>query len=251
MCESLSKGDIDCALLLTEGAVKYCLEKRDCLLYGVYVQSPLNWGVHAGAKSTFNDVHFSAKEVTFAISRFGSGSHLMAFVLAKQMGWTKLKFEVIGNLKGAQDYLTKHPDTLFMWEKAMTDPLVKQNVFKRIGETPTPWPCFVLCVRKEGVNLSKLEAVCTLVRKECAAFKRDKTRSIDHVHAKFGIERHLVEEWFSKLEFSLEKGFDRNGLKMLGHVKNTLIEIEQLPRSMRDVDVTEITLTLRDPQSKL
>src|SRR4051812_46466076 len=61
MCEAMSKNEIDCALLLTEGAVKHCLEKKDCVLHGVYVQSPLMWGVHVGAKSSYNDLRLNPK----------------------------------------------------------------------------------------------------------------------------------------------------------------------------------------------
>ncbi len=47
------------------------------------------------------------EEATIAISRFGSGSHLMAIVNAYNQGWDveKLKFKVIGNLQGGIDAL--------------------------------------------------------------------------------------------------------------------------------------------------
>ena len=245
MCESLSKNEIDCALLLTEGAVKYCLEKKDVLLCGVYVSSPLLWGVHVGSGSSFNNLKdiASEKEVVFAISRFGSGSHLMAFVCAKQMGWSKLKFEVVGNLKGAQEYLAKHPNTLFMWEKAMTDPLVKRGEFKRVGEVPTPWPCFVLAVRKDGVNLQKLNQVLSQVSIACNDFKSNRSKSIERVVSKFGIEKHLVEEWFSRLSFASSLNtFDEKGISMLQNVRDTLVELGQLPPSYSKVDIRSIIL---------
>ena len=249
MCESLQKKEIDCALLLTEGAVKYCLEKRDCLLHSVYVASPLVWGVHVGEKSRFKDFTLSSsessdREVTFAISRFGSGSHLMAFVLARQMKWNRLRFEVVGNLKGAQEFLQNTPDALFMWEKAMTDPLVKRGVFKRIGQVPTPWPCFVLAVRKDisTEQGGRLKSILEEVKRACGSFKENRSKSIDRVVGKFGIEKHLVEEWFDQLRFGSEEGFDQTGLRMLEMVRDTLVTVGQLPQSLQTANIAEITV---------
>jgi ABC-type nitrate/sulfonate/bicarbonate transport system substrate-binding protein len=36
-----------------------------------------------------------------------------------------------------------------MWERFMTKPLVDKGIFRRIGDCPTPWPCFVIAVRDE------------------------------------------------------------------------------------------------------
>ena len=44
-----------------------------------------------------------------AISRFGSGSHLMAYVNAMELGWdtrSDLEFEVVKDLDGAVEALT-------------------------------------------------------------------------------------------------------------------------------------------------
>jgi len=135
MGEALVKKELDVAVMLTEAAVKFCIEKKGAFkLFSIYVESPLLWGIHVGSGSRFNRLEDVSEPVTFAISRYGSGSHLMAFILAKQMGWKSLKFEIVGNLDGAVACLKKQPDSLFMWEKAMTAPLVEEKLFKRIGD---------------------------------------------------------------------------------------------------------------------
>ena len=55
-------------------------------LVGTYVEAPLTWAVSTGAASTHTDLA-SLQGRTIGISRFGSGSHLMAVVLAEQSGW--------------------------------------------------------------------------------------------------------------------------------------------------------------------
>lgn len=228
MVEALSKGEVDCALLLTEGAVKYCVEKPDeCKVFGVYVSSPLVWGIHCGAGSALTDPKDFSK---VAISRFGSGSHLMAFVLAKQLGMTldpATSFELVGNLAGAKAYLeSTNPNALFLWEKAMTDPLVQQGKFKRLGVVPTPWPCFVLCVRR-GVDLSRVQPVWQAVHQACVEFAQNRNNStVDSVVSKFGIRQPLVDEWLRDLRyFDLGKFGD---VDMLHRVRTTLEELGQL-----------------------
>ncbi|KAH9256936.1 hypothetical protein BASA81_004757 [Batrachochytrium salamandrivorans] len=227
MIEALSLGEVDCALLLTEGAVKYCVEKPDeCKVFGVYVNSPLVWGIHCGAGSELTDPKDFSK---VAISRFGSGSHLMAFVLAKQLGM-KLdsnSFDLVGNLAGAKTYLGEtNPNALFLWEKAMTDPLVQQGKFKRLGVVPTPWPCFVLCVRRD-VDLTRVYPVWQAVNQACLKFMQNSNNStVDFVINKFGIRQQLVEEWLQDLRyFDLTKF---NDVKMLHQVRMTLEELGQL-----------------------
>ena len=47
-------------------------------MLGVYVDSPLHWGVHVVAGSSFDSFE-SLRGARFGISRYGSGSNLMAY----------------------------------------------------------------------------------------------------------------------------------------------------------------------------
>ena len=55
-----------------------------------------------------------------------------------------MDFEVVNNLDGARSALKSDQAHIFLWEKYTTKFLVDQHEFKRIGEYPTPWPCFVI-----------------------------------------------------------------------------------------------------------
>lgn len=243
MCQALESNQVDAALLLTEGAVKYCFEKQTSLIHSVYVESPLVWGVHCGRAAKWPSLEAvgNSKQVTFAISRHGSGSHLMAFVLAKKMNWTSIQFEVVGNIKGAKELLTKQPDTLFMWEKAMTDPLVEEGTFTRLGECPTPWPCFVLCVRKD-FDVTLLEPILQAVMAEIKAFKMSQTDTVEHVVNKFGIKQQLVEEWFQAVRFGTFDAQSSNLPDLLGSVRATLVDLGQLAGDLSHLDPRSITV---------
>ncbi|WP_332910844.1 hypothetical protein [Algoriphagus boritolerans] len=84
----------------------------------------------------------------------GSGSHLMAFVLAKREGWKpeELTFEIVGNMDGAKEAMRGGSEGIFLWEKYTTAPMVKNGTMRRIGELPSPWPCFVMVASDKALT---------------------------------------------------------------------------------------------------
>lgn len=145
MNQSIRNGETDLAIILTESFIKDSLEGNQGKIIGLHVASPLTWGIHVSALNKSTALS-ELSDQPFLISRFGSGSHLMAFLLAKREGWVRdqLNFEVIGDLEGAKKAFSYRNKGIFLWEKFTTKPLVDQGMFKRIGEIPTPWPCFVI-----------------------------------------------------------------------------------------------------------
>ena len=90
MTAALAANELDVALLLCEGAVTNILRDHDHRLVKIYVASPLIWGIHVAADSDITTVD-QIRDKVFAISRAGSGSHLIAIVDAAERGWsTKL-----------------------------------------------------------------------------------------------------------------------------------------------------------------
>lgn len=150
MCKALRNKEIDAAVILTEGIIKDILNGNDALIVQEYIASPLIWGVHVDAQSHFRNPE-DLKDQKVAISRYGSGSHLMAFVNARNMGWdpSRLEFEVVGDIDGAVEALRTGKAGYFMWEHFTTKPLVDKGIFRRISDCPTPWSCFVIAVRKK------------------------------------------------------------------------------------------------------
>ena len=153
MCKALRNKEIDVAVILTEGIVKDILNGNESVIIQEYIASPLIWGIHVDANSNFKSFD-DLKNEKIAISRYGSGSHLMAYVNARNLGWdvSKLEFEVVGDIDGAIKALKEGKAGYFMWEHFTTKPLVDKGIFRRIADCPTPWPCFVIAVRKEILN---------------------------------------------------------------------------------------------------
>ncbi|RLJ68842.1 ABC-type nitrate/sulfonate/bicarbonate transport system substrate-binding protein [Lacinutrix venerupis] len=207
MCKGLRDGDIDMAVILTEGIIKDIIAGNGCKIVQVFVETPLIWGIHVDAKSNYKTIE-DLKGTKAAISRYGSGSHLMAYVNAQNNGWNlekDLNFEVIKNLDGAVEGLTKGTADYFMWEKFMTKPIVDKGVFRRIGNLPTPWPCFVIAVREDFLteNKADIKTILEIVNNTTSEFKD--IPSIDRMIAnRYEQELEDVQEWLSLTEWSQE-----------------------------------------------
>ena len=150
MCQMLRTGETDIAVLLTEGIIKDIAEGNTAKIVQIFIQSPLIWGVHVAQNSPYQNLSELEKKKV-AVSRMGSGSHLMSLVNATNQHWKTddLEFEIVNTIEGAEENLIKGTADYFMWERFMTQPLVDQKIFRRIAECPTPWPCFVIAVRNE------------------------------------------------------------------------------------------------------
>ena len=175
MCKGLRDGTIDMAVILTEGIIKDIIAGNKSKIVQVFVETPLIWGIHVANDSNYKNIE-DLKGTKAAISRYGSGSHLMAYVNAQSNGWDlekDLDFEVIKNLEGAVKGLTNGIGDYFMWEKFTTKPLVDSGVFRRIGNCPSPWPCFVIAVREEFLksNEDDVKTILDIVNTTTIEFK--------------------------------------------------------------------------------
>lgn len=205
MAKALREKEIEMAVILTEGIIRDICNGNDCSIVQVFVSSPLIWGIHVAKESNYEEVR-ELKGKTAAISRYGSGSHLMAFVNAENQGWdtnTDLKFEVIKNLEGALEALPEGNGDYFMWEKFTTKPYVDNGPFRSIGECPTPWPCFVIAVRNDVLenDLETVQKILEIINNTTVDFKQ--IPSIDMMIAnRYDQKIEDVREWLSLTEWS-------------------------------------------------
>ncbi|CAL2081235.1 substrate-binding domain-containing protein [Tenacibaculum sp. 190524A05c] len=222
MCKSLREGEIDIAIVLTEGIIKDIIDGNPAKIIQTFVKSPLIWGIHVGTKSKFKTID-DLENATVAISRYGSGSHLMAIVNAYNNGWDidKLKFKVVKNLQGGIDALTNGDADYFMWEHFTTKPLVDNGTFRRLGDCPTPWPCFVVAIRDEVLekNPEEIKTVLNIINNCTKDFKKivdiDKTLSVRY-------EQQLedIQEWLSITEWNDGKPITKN---LLTRIQNKMV----------------------------
>jgi ABC-type nitrate/sulfonate/bicarbonate transport system substrate-binding protein len=229
MCQMLRDGEIDIAIILTEGIVKDIIGGNPSSIVQIYIESPLIWGIHVAANSKYHSMS-DLKNTKVAISRYGSGSHLMAYVNAQNQsrmmsGWNtnNLEFEIVNTIDGAVEALTNGTADYFMWERFMTKPLVDKGIFRRIADCPTPWPCFVIAVRNEFLEHNKqtLSLILAIINKTTIEFKD--IPSIDRTLAsKYHQKLDDIQEWLSLTKWS-QKPIEE---KVLNNIQNQLFDLK-------------------------
>ncbi|QHI35077.1 hypothetical protein IMCC3317_04230 [Kordia antarctica] len=227
MCKALRSEKIDIAVILTEGIIKDIIDGNPSKIVQTFVQSPLIWGIHVAADSKYKTIE-DLKGTEAAISRYGSGSHLMAYINAENNGWDteNLDFEVINNLEGAIDGLNKGKGDYFMWEHFTTKPLVDQGIFRRIADCPTPWPCFVIAVRTELLEEDEetVKTILDIINATTSEFK-DIPMIDQTIATRYEQQLEDVQEWLSLTEWSQELIDEETITK----VQNKLLNLDIIP----------------------
>ena len=205
MSKALRNDEVDVCILLTEGIIKDIIAGNRSKIISGYVNTPLIWGIHTGQQNTLLH-HADIYERRYAISRFGSGSHLMAVVDAMNQGKdiTKEQFTIIKNLTGALESLETNTTDVFYWEKYTTKPYVDAGRLRRIGEFVTPWPCFVIAA-SQAILTQAPEAVTRLLRTihdGCDQFMQ-RSDSIDLVAKRYQQKLPDVERWYHATEWAI------------------------------------------------
>jgi ABC-type nitrate/sulfonate/bicarbonate transport system substrate-binding protein len=224
MCQMLHDGETDIAVILTEGIVKDIVSGNPSSIVQVYVESPLIWGIHVGANASYQTLT-DLENTKAAISRYGSGSHLMSYVNAQNQNWNteKLQFEIVNTIDGAVEALTNGSADYFMWERFMTKPLVDRGVFRRVADCPTPWPCFVIAVRNEFLenNFQTVDLILDIINNTTADFKD--IPSVDRTLAsRYHQKTEDIQEWLSLTKWS-QKPLDEN---VLNKIQNQLFDLK-------------------------
>lgn len=230
--KSLREGTTDLAIVLTESFIKDKIEGNPALIIGFHVESPLVWGIHCSPKSEIQDIS-ELGHGEFVISRFGSGSHLMAFLLAKREGWdlASLEFEVVGDINGAKEALQDEIQKLFLWEKFMTKPLVDKGYFKRIGEIPTPWPCFVIVANPDVLDehFGCITDLRDMVYKESKDL-RNNSDFPSLLSKKYNIRLEDIESWLSQTEWAKNNRIPKTSLQK---TKEILKDLDLVQETMK------------------
>ncbi|EAU31236.1 conserved hypothetical protein [Aspergillus terreus NIH2624] len=168
MITSLREKEIDVAIGLTEGWVAGLAGKQQAQkdpseggyrMVGQWVDTPLRWAIVTGRERDNLRSVADLKDQRVGVSRLGSGSHIMSFVLAQQQGWQpdSLATVPLGPFGALRNGVTGHDQQngeptaeFFMWEHFTTKPYFHATAetprppLKKIGEIYTPWPSWMI-----------------------------------------------------------------------------------------------------------
>lgn len=230
MITSLRSDEIDLAIGLTEGWVAGLKsaqgqKEQGYTMVGSWVMNPLRWAIVTGRNrdeiTTVDDLRQHGR---VGVSRMGSGSHVMSFVLASNKGWLKqngdgesvaLTIKPLGPFKDLRDGVTGtegYPPAadFFMWEHFTTKPYfhTEKAPLKHIGEIYTPWPSWHIAASTktfpEPATDHRLSKVFDTLDQGIDDFKRDPDSAIKRLvqgefHCQYSEEDAV--EWLKSVQF--------------------------------------------------
>ncbi|KAI5924121.1 hypothetical protein F4810DRAFT_665782 [Camillea tinctor] len=151
MITAIRAGEIDVGIGLTEAWVAG-LGKEDASsdggyrIVGTYVETPLCWAISTGAKRPDITSVSSLKGTKVGISRIGSGSQVMSYVLADEQGWLSSSsaspysdFVILQNFANLRNAVNSGEADFFMWEHFTSKRYYDSGEIRRVGEIYTPW----------------------------------------------------------------------------------------------------------------
>jgi sulfonate transport system substrate-binding protein len=250
MIKRVIEGDADVAVALTEGIVNAIVVNeggstplRYC---GEYVTSPLRWMAATGAARGFKtlaDIGAAAaadpnRRITVSVSRFGSGSHLMAHLLALREAWPtdRLDFAVHGDFRSMRRAVCEGAADVFIWEWFMTKPFVVASELHALGYLDTPWHCFGFVARSswldDPAHRRLLHEASQVVFRECRAFLEAENEACEELSAHFGIALEDAHSWIRMVAFAQGEELSAPA-PMLAGVLESLVSLGILPAGPR------------------
>lgn len=221
MTTALRNDEVDVCVVLTEGIIADIAQGNPSRIISKYLNTPLIWGIFSGNENPLQ-YYGEIYDQRYAISRFGSGSHLMPIIDAQYKGKSidKSQFVLVKNLDGALASLKALETDVFYWEKYTTKPYVDSGALKCLGEFVTPWPCFVLAATDKAIatkkdQLKKMLQTLYFINKQFMT----SIDTVQLVSKRYHQEIQDVNNWFHSTEWSTN---DEISQKMIENVVFTL-----------------------------
>lgn len=202
LIESLNRGDIDVAVGLTEALVAGLLRgEQGYRIAGSYVASPLCWVISAGAEADMSVARLETGCI--GISRYGSGSHVMPFVLANRQGWTGMpRFQVLNNFKTLRDGVNDGRADAFMWERFTSKKYHDAGEIKEIGEIFTPWPSWLIVATPATLKNESMGDFLNKVNQGIGYFRQHPDEAVEWISTHLDYSAKDARAWLKTVTFS-------------------------------------------------
>jgi ABC-type nitrate/sulfonate/bicarbonate transport system substrate-binding protein len=201
---ALIDGSLDVATILTEGAVAAIVNGAPLRIHSLWVLSPLVWGIHVAGHNPATSVA-AIDHVRFAVSRLGSGSHLMAYLVAAREGRQLAddQLVVVGDIDGARAALAEGRADVFLWEKYVTAPLVHRGELRRIDTIETPWPSFAIAAHVDTLTTQRaqLDRAVVIARRAALRFAAS-DEAVSAIVTRYGMTDGDAAEWLATYSFA-------------------------------------------------
>lgn len=143
------------------------------------------------------------------VSRIGSGSYVMSYVLADQNGWLSSSaeeqapfgVEVIGDFAALRASVRDKQADFFMWEHFTTKHYWDNGELKRIGEIYTPWPSWVITARSTA-DKQQLEDMAKKISQGVKYYLEHHEEAVQHITSTMKYSKEDAEAWMKTVRFA-------------------------------------------------
>ena len=172
----------------------------------------VGWAISAGA--TRNDLTSvdDLKGGKIGVSRIGSGSYVMGFVLADQRGWLSPSASspfsdtvVLDNFKNLRDGVNSDKADFFMWEHFTSKKFYDSGEIKRVGEIYTPWSSWKIVASTKlcstGTMDHRVEEMFGKLDKGIKYFEENQDEAVQYISSQLGYTTSDATEWLKTVRF--------------------------------------------------
>ncbi|KAK5993616.1 hypothetical protein PT974_07050 [Cladobotryum mycophilum] len=217
MITAIRAGEIDVAIGLTEGWIaglgKEGVEgDGGYRLVGTYVDTPLCWAISTGAQRPEITSVESLKGGKIGVSRIGSGSYVMGFVLADQHGWLSSSSPsqpfsdtvVLNTFQNLRDAVNSGAADFFMWEHFTSKKFYDSGEIRRVGEIYTPWSSWKIVASTEltrGGLDARVKDLFGKLDKGIDHFNAHQDEAVQYISTNLEYSEADAKEWLKTVKF--------------------------------------------------
>ncbi|VBB74951.1 Putative protein of unknown function [Podospora comata] len=237
MITAIRAGEIDVAIGLTEGWIAGLgkteqTEENDggYRLVGTFVETPLCWAISTGNQRPEIQSVDSLKGGKIGVSRIGSGSYVMGYVLADQRAWlvpttgvgTSAEsaspysdFVVFNTFENLRKAVNDGTADFFMWEHFTSKKYYDNGEIRRVGEIYTPWSSWKIVASTKLVKGTALDGrvddLLEKLNKGIRHFNENPEEAVEYISTNLDYSEEDAREWLKTVKFpERTQGVDLN-----------------------------------------
>lgn len=213
----LNSKEVDIAIGLTEGFIADVANGNVAYkIIDTYVKSPLCWAISTGIDRDDINTPSDLQGKKIGVSRIGSGSYIMSFVLGHKLNFTApyfTEYPVRSNFKNLRDSVnlvgdaSEHSDA-FMWEHFTSKKYYDNKEIKKIGEIYTPWPSWVVTARSDVLesNGEDVKNFIECINKGIKYFEENSQDAVKYIYTNLDYSEEDATEWLKTVKFNEDIG---------------------------------------------
>lgn len=169
------------------------------------------WAISTGAKRPeIKDVS-SLKGSKIGVSRIGSGSYVMGYVLADQQSWLSATNPepfsdtvVLNNFTNLRNAMNSGDADFFMWEHFTSKKFYDSGEIRRVGEIYTPWSSWKIVASTSLTQNGLDERVRNLFGKldqGIKHFNENQEEAVEYICTNLDYTEPDAREWLKTVKF--------------------------------------------------